>query len=183
MSGIRRTTRREPTYGAQWNRLLRLSRVAGYSSYRYYRMDGFAATALNSDSFDVPEIELFSPEGVLLTGITASTNLTYSFGSAAGYVNGSTVSSDRNLVTGTWSSVRSTARIDFDLGSAKGVGFVRIYSAFAQPRFPVSFNLSGSNTAGSGFGTPATVTVGDATTWSTSSTSVVVSPLTAVSVP
>jgi hypothetical protein len=184
MSGITKTTRKEPVYGEQRLRLLRLSRVAGYASYRYYRMDAFAATTLNSTTLDLTEIELFSPEDVLLTGITPSANFPFTLGSIASLTNGITTSGDRCGVNGSWNSTyQATARIDFDMGSAKGVGFIRIYSVFAQPRFPVSFNLSGSNTAGSGFGAPVTVTVGNAATWSTSSSNVVVSPKTAVLVP
>lgn len=158
MSGIRRTARREPVYGEQGLRLPTLSRVQG-ASYRYWRMDAFANTALNNNSFDLTEI-LFWDKAVLVSGgITATTNITWALGSAATLVDGISSESNRAL-TGAWSFERPTARFDFDFGQSRQITHIEIRSLNAQPRFPASFNLSGSTINGSNYGRVATVTVG-----------------------
>lgn len=158
MSGIRRTARREPVYGEQGLRLPTLSRVQG-ASYRYWRMDAFASTALNSDSFDLTEIRFWDAGTLVSSGITATSNLSYTSGSAAGTVDGITNDSNRVLVQ-SWAAARNTARLDFDFGQSRQITHIEIRSLYAQPRFPASFNLSGSTTDGSNYGRVATVTVG-----------------------
>lgn len=150
--------------------------------FRYIRFNAFAATSLNGNTLDLTEIELYDTSGNKLTGITPSTNITgFGVGTIAVITDG-TVSTGSRVYKSGWSGAQPTAYIDFDLGSAKRVGSVRIYSLYAQPRFPVSFSISGSNTAGTGFGTASTVTVGNGTTWTSPASNVYDSGSVSVSV-
>lgn len=158
MSGVRRTARREPVYGEQGFRLPTLTRV-GSASHRYWRMDAFAATTLNSDTLDLTEIR-FWDEGVLVSsGITCTSNLSFFTGSASGIVDGTTNEANRHGVQN-WASARSAARIDFDFGQSRRISHIEIRALYPQPRFPASFNLSGSATNGSNYGRVATINVG-----------------------
>jgi len=158
MSGVRRTARREPVYGEQGFRLPTLTRV-GSASHRYWRMDGFASTALDSDSFDLTEIRFWDKGALVSGGITATSNLTFGIGPVGLIADGTTSDSNRALVA-SWSSVRNTARLDFDFGQSRQITHIEIRSLYAQPRFPASFNLSGSSTNGANYGRVATITVG-----------------------
>lgn len=130
--------------------------------FRYYRFANFANTALNNNTIDFGEIELYDGD-TKHTGITCTTSFSFTFGSASSIVDGisgtgSTSEANRAYFQ-SWSSVQETATISFDLGSAKPVTHVRIYSLYAQPRFPASFALQGS-TDGTVYSTLATVNVG-----------------------
>jgi hypothetical protein len=126
-----------------------------YPLFRYYRFNNFAATSLDSNAIDLGEIELYAGD-TKHTGITCTTSWTFDGGDASLLVNG--IIDDRAYYVG-WSSIQSTATITFDLGSAKTVTHVWIYSRFTPPRFPASFDLQGS-TDNSSYTTLGTVTVG-----------------------
>ena len=129
-------------------------------SIRYYRFSNFAATSLDSNAIDLSEIELYAGD-TKHTGITCTTSWAFDGGSASLLVNGDTT--DRAYYVG-WSSIQSTATITFDLGSAKAITHVQIYSLYTQPRFPASFDLQGS-ADNSSWTTIATVTVGTSFTF------------------
>jgi len=124
--------------------------------YRYYRFNNFASTALESNVIDFGEIELYDGD-TKHTGITCTTNWTFDSGSASVLVDGFTAETRAYYLS--WSSVRSTATITFDLGTAKPVTHVKVFSLYEQPRFPASFDLQGSSD-NSSYSTLATVTVG-----------------------
>jgi hypothetical protein len=130
--------------------------------FRYYRFANFANTSLNNNTIDFGEIELYDGD-IKHTGITCTTSFSLSSGSASNIVDGISGTGSTSEATraffSSWSSVQATATISFDLGSTKRVTHVRIYSLFAQPRFPASFALQGS-TDGTVYSTLATVTVG-----------------------
>lgn len=145
--------------------------------YRYIRINSFNTGGLGTDTFDVTEIQLLDTAANLLTGITCTNNFTWTSGGNSLLVDGSLVIGSRSHVN-PWSAVAATARLDFDLGSAKPVGFVRIYCSFyTDNRFPTSFNIAGSNTAGSGYGTAWTASPGNSSAYTLSSTNVGVSAL------
>jgi len=125
--------------------------------FRYWRFANFATTALNGGTLDLGEVELYD-NNTLHTGIICSTNFSFTAGSASVLVDGITDTSTRAYTTA-WPSVQSSATITFDLGSAKSVTHLRIYSLYAQPRFPASFDLQRS-ADGTTYVTISTVTVG-----------------------
>lgn len=142
------------------------------NAYQYIRLSNFASTSLTADTIDLAEIELYDTSDTLITGVTCTTNFTWTAGSSSSLVNGILTSASRAYRT-TWSSIRATATIDFDLGSAKAVKAIRIYAMFPTGvRFPASFSISGSNANGSGYGESWVVQVGSPTTWTVSSTDV-----------
>lgn len=129
----------------------------GYS-YRYFRFVNFESTALNSDTLDLSEIQFFS-DFSLLTGITATSNITWTVGLDSYLTDGTISATTSRSYKTSWSSVRSTSTMSFDLGSAKNVTHIRVISCFTQPRFPASFDLQGSDD-GTSYTTLTTVTVG-----------------------
>lgn len=142
---------------AAWATVAGVAPAVGRKAYRYYMLSEFADTALNSDAIDFGEIEVYNIN-TKHTGITCTTNFAFSFGSALALVDGVTGSATRAFRVG-WASVRPTATIKLDLGSTKMVTHIKIFSLFAQPRFPASFAFSGSDDNIT-FTPIATVTVG-----------------------
>jgi hypothetical protein len=135
-----------------------LSPIRGGYTYRYFRFSTFANTALNSNSLDLSEIQFFSDFN-LLTGITTTSNITWSVGQNSFLTDGIISEATSRSYNTSWSTIQSSSTISFDLGSPKTVTHLRIISCYTQPRFPASFNLEGSND-GSSYTTLATVTVG-----------------------
>lgn len=133
--------------------------VTSGTAYRYWRFANFANTTLNALSFDLTEIELNDSSGII-TGITASANFAWTIGTSARLTDGnkSSAGADRAL-RDSWPTYQPTATLSFDLGSAKTVVSLRIWSLFAQPRFPASFDLQVSPD-GTTYTTYSTVTVG-----------------------
>jgi hypothetical protein len=129
--------------------------------YRYYRLDTFANTSLNANTFEIAEVELYN-DNTVITGVTATGSFTWDGGSYASIVDGST--SDRNY-TSSWSGIQGSATITFDLGSAVAPPtHIRIFVSYGGglygPRFPASFNFNASNESNANFVSLATVTVG-----------------------
>jgi hypothetical protein len=122
-------------------------------------MDGFASTALNSDTFDLTEIRFWDAGTLVSSGITCTSNLSFFTGGASTIVNGVSADSNRAGVQN-WATARATARLDFNFGQSRQITHIEIRSLYPQPRFPASFALSGSPVNGSGYGLVATVTVG-----------------------
>jgi hypothetical protein len=135
--------------------------IAGWT-YRYFRFSNFASTALNGDALDLTEIQFFQ-DFSLITGITTTSNITWSGGQDSFLTDGTlNATSNRSFKT-SWSTVQASSTISFDLGSRKTVTHLRIFSCFTQPRFPASFDLQGSDD-GSSYTTLATITVGTPST-------------------
>jgi len=134
---------------------------AGPKDARYFRLANFANTALNSNTLDFGEIELYDQE-TKHTGITCTTNITWTSGQDSFLVDG-TPEATRSY-TQEWSGIQSTATITLDLGSTKTVSHIKIFSLFQQPRFPASFDLqkSADNVT---YQTVATVIVGTSFTY------------------
>lgn len=130
---------------------------AGSYIFRYFRFANFANTSLDSDAIDFGEVELYNND-TKHTGITCATSFSFTSGNASALVDGITDASVRAFRTG-WSTIRSGATISFDLGSAKTLTHIKIFSLYVQPRFPASFDLQGS-TDGTSYNTLTTVTVG-----------------------
>lgn len=124
---------------------------------RYYRLANFANTTLSSDTFDLSEVEVYDGN-TKHTGITVTINFSWTSGFNSYLVDGDTSASSRSYKDG-WSGVQSTATITLDLGSAKSVNYIKIFSLYSQPRFPASFDFQTSSD-NSTFTTRATVTVG-----------------------
>jgi hypothetical protein len=135
-----------------------LAPPTGYS-YRYFRFTNFASTALNGDALDLSEIQFFNSDFSQLTGITSTSNITWSGGLDSYLADGTISASTNRSYKTSWDSVRSSSTMSFDLGSKKTVRHIRVISCFTQPRFPASFDLQGSDD-GSTYTTLATVTVG-----------------------
>jgi hypothetical protein len=165
LMGVRRT----PTGGAAsglWfqNEQSVAKRAAIWPStgvYRYYRLDTFANTSLNANTFEIAEVELYN-DNTVITGVTATGSFTWDSGSYASIVDGST--SDRNYKS-SWSGIQSSATITFDMGSAVAPPtHIRIFVSYGGglygPRFPASFNFNASNESNANFVSLATVTVG-----------------------
>ena len=123
---------------------------------RYFRLANFANTALDSNALDFGEIEVYDGD-TKHTGITCTSNITWDGGQDSFLVDGSP-DSTRSYTT-SWSSIQSTATITLDLGSTKTVSHIKIFSLYAQPRFPASFDLQ-SSADNVTYGTGTTVTVG-----------------------
>lgn len=136
----------------------RASSWPGTDIYRYYRLSNFANTSLNSNTIDFGEIELYDGN-TKHTGITCTTSWTFAAGTAAVLVDGITASVSTRAYYPSWSTVQPTATITFDMGSAKALTHIKVFSLYTQPRFPASFDLSGS-TDNSSFTFLSTVTVG-----------------------
>jgi hypothetical protein len=126
-------------------------------AYRYYRLSNFASTSLESNTIDFGEIELYDG-ATKHTGITCTTSWTFDSGNASSLVDGYQDGTNRAYYS-SWSSVRATATITFDLGSTKPLTHIKIFSLYTQPRFPESFDIQGSSD-GSGYAAFASVTVG-----------------------
>jgi hypothetical protein len=124
---------------------------------RYFRLAVFADTALDSNTLDFGEIEVYDGD-TKHTGIICTSNITWQSGQNSFLVDGITSTSTRSYVQ-TWSSIRSTATITLDLGSTKTVSHIKIFSLYTQPRFPASFDLQ-SSADNVTYGTVTTVTVG-----------------------
>jgi hypothetical protein len=124
---------------------------------RYWRFSGFANTALNTNTFDLTEIEFYYGN-VKLTGITASASFSWSAGTSSVIVDGAK-SADNRAYRSSWTSSQPTATLTFDFGLPVQFDELEIVSLFAQPRFPASFSLEFSND-GSSYSTYGTVTVG-----------------------
>jgi hypothetical protein len=130
-------------------------------AYRYYRLDTFANTSLNADTFEIAEVELYN-DNTVITGVTATGSFTWDGGGYSSIVNGST--SDRSYEQ-FWSTIQSSATITFDLGSAVAAPtHIRIFVSYGGgvfgPRFPASFNFNASNESNANFVSLATITVG-----------------------
>jgi hypothetical protein len=129
--------------------------------YRYYRLDTFANTSLNEDSFEIAEVELYN-NNTVITGVTATGSFTWDGGSYASIVDANT--SNRSYKQ-SWSGIRSSATITFDMGSAVvSPTHIRIFVTYGGgaygPRFPASFNFNASNESNANFVSLATITVG-----------------------
>ena len=124
---------------------------------RYFRLANFANTALDSNTLDFGEIEVYNGD-TKHTGITCTSNITWDSGQNSFLVDGITSTSTRSYMQ-SWSSIRSTATITLDLGSTKVVSHIKIFSLYTQPRFPASFDLQ-SSADNITYATVATVTVG-----------------------
>ncbi len=147
-------------------------------SFRYFRFDDWADTALNGDALDLIEFDFFL-NGSEVIPIAAYSSL-FSSGGAdnPGLYDGDKAITSRQFVTG-WEAKRATAWIRFDFGVPVEIDSLQIFSAYTQPRFPASFALKGS-TDGTNFVSIQTVTVG--TEWATTgNASVFVSPMVALS--
>ena len=120
-----------------------LGTIAGVPlpSVRYVRLQGFSTEALNSNTIDLTEIEVFV--GGVKQSITIAVNFGFTSGSVASLVDGTKGSGNR-CYSSSWSSQVATATITIDMGSPKVVDGIRIYSLFAQPRFPAAFDLATS---------------------------------------
>lgn len=130
---------------------------AGSYIFRYFRFANFANTSLDSNTIDFGEVELYDND-TKHTGITCTTSFSFDSGNASMLVDGITSTATR-AYRQSWSTIRSDATISFDLGSAKTLTHVKIFSLYVQPRFPASFDLQGS-TDGTSYTTLTTVTVG-----------------------
>lgn len=126
--------------------------------FRYYRFNNFANTALNSNTIDFGEIELYDGN-TKHTGITCTTSWTFTSGTASMLVDGAASPYSNRAYYASWSSAQPTATITFDLGSIKAVTHVKVISLYTQPRFPASFDVQGSSD-NSNWTTLSTVTVG-----------------------
>lgn len=131
--------------------------VTSGTAYRYWRFANFANTTLNADSLDLSEIELSDSSGVIYS-ITVTASFAWTSGTSA-QLNDNAKSTAGRVLRQTWSTYQPTATLSFDLGSAKTVVSVRIWSLFTQPRFPASFDLQFSSD-GTTYTTYSTVTVG-----------------------
>lgn len=127
---------------------------------RYWRMDGWASTALGSDTLDLAEIRFWDNGTLVSSGITVTTNMTVAIGSLGNLVSGNWNDGTDRFAIQNWASQRATGRFDFDFGQVRLISHIQIYSLFTPPRFPSSFVLSSSATNGSGYSQVATVTVG-----------------------
>lgn len=128
---------------------------------RYWRLMNWSTDSLDSNTLDLSEIKLFEGSSSLLTGITCTSNITWSGGSDAGLVDGST--SSRSYMP-SWSSIRSSAYIQFDLGSAKSVTGLQFFILYGQPRLPDAFELHSSDSASSGYALVKALAKGSITT-------------------
>lgn len=133
---------------------------AAASTARYFRLANFANTALDSDTLDFGEIEVYDGD-TLHTGITCTSNITWDAGQNSYLVDGITSTATRSYVQ-SWSSIRSTATITLDLGSTKTVSHIKIFCLYGASRFPESFDLQ-SSADNTSYGYVATVTVGTLT--------------------
>lgn len=134
--------------------------VNASNSARYFRLANFANTALDSDTLDFGEIEVYDGN-TLHTGITCTSNITWNAGQNSYLVDGITGQFTRSYVQ-SWSSIRSTATITLDLGSTKTVTHIKIFCIYGENRFPSSFDLQ-SSADNTNYGYLATVTVGTLT--------------------
>lgn len=131
--------------------------VVASNTARYFRLANFADTALDSNTIDFGEIEVYNGD-TKHTGITCTSNISWESGNDSNLVDGITNTSTRSYIQ-TWSSIRTTATITLDLGSVKTVTHIKIFSLYSQPRFPASFDLQ-SSADNASYGYLATVTVG-----------------------
>jgi len=133
----------------------------GSGGYRYWRFANFASTALDNNSFDLTEVELNDGNG-LITGITVTANFPWSIGSLSIIVDGTKSVSNRAL-RDSWSIIQQAATLAFDLGSAKSLTSLKVFSLYHQSssvqRFPASFDLQVSNN-GITYAFYSTVTIG-----------------------
>ncbi len=117
---------------------------------RYWRLQGWSTETLTADTIDLSEIKLFEGFSVQITGSTASSNFAFSSAGITGLTDGTINSGSRAYYPG-FNAARSTLYIQFDLGSAKSVSGIQLYPLYHATRFPASFELWSSDTAGSGY--------------------------------
>jgi len=161
LMGVRRTPTNSAASGLWFQNEQSVAKRASIwpvsGGYRYWRLASFASTSLNANAFDITEIELSNANG-LVTGITASASFAWDLGNSSTLVDGTKSTSNRALRQ-TWDTYQSSATISFDLGTAKILTSVQIFSLYTQPRFPASFDMQYS-IDGSSYSTYSTVTVG-----------------------
>lgn len=163
LMGVRKVSAASSASGLWFQNEQSVARRAGIwpvtsgTAYRYWRFANFANTTLNNDSLDLTEIELSDSSGVIYS-ITVTANFAWVIGTSAQLNNNAKSTTDR-MLRQAWSTYQPTATLSFDLGSAKTVVSLRIWSIFAQPRFPASFDLQFSSD-GTTYTTHSTVTVG-----------------------
>jgi hypothetical protein len=131
---------------------------SSHKAFRYWRMDGWASTTLNGDTLDLSEIRFWAG-ATQLQGISVSASFVPTGGTISLLANEDTSTNSR-VYRSSWASLRPTAWMEFDFASPVVLTDMQIFSLYTQPRFPASFFLSKSATAGSGFVTHGTVTVG-----------------------
>ena len=164
--GVRRTPTTSSASGLWFQNEQSVAQRAGIwpfpaaNTARYFRLANFANTALDSDTLDFGEIEVYDGN-TLHTGITCTSNITWDAGQDSYLVDGITSTATRSYVQ-SWSSIRSTATITLDLGSTKTVSHIKIFCLYAANRFPASFDLE-SSADNTSYGYVATVTVGTLT--------------------
>jgi hypothetical protein len=162
LSGVKRTTTTGSAPGVWTLEEQAIAKRAGIwpvfgLSYRYWRLANFADTALNFNTIDMGEIEVYDGE-IKHTGITCTTNFGWSSGQDSYLVDGIANTGVRAYNSG-WGGNYVTGTITLDLGSPKLVTHIKIFSLYSQPRFPASFDLQ-SSADNSTYTTVATVTVG-----------------------
>jgi hypothetical protein len=166
LMGVRRTPTTSSASGLWFQNEQSVAQRAGIwpfaaaSTARYFRLANFANTALDSDTLDFGEIEVYDGD-TLHTGITCTSNITWDAGQNSYLVDGITSTAIRSYVQ-SWSSIRSTATITLDLGSTKTVSHIKIFCLYGASRFPESFDLQ-SSADNTSYGYLATVTVGTLT--------------------
>jgi hypothetical protein len=166
LMGVRRTPTTSSASGLWFQNEQSVAQRAGIWPFpaaytaRYFRLANFANTALDSDTLDFGEIEVYDGN-TLHTGITCTSNITWDAGQDSYLVDGITSTATRSYVQ-SWSSIRSTATITLDLGSTKTVSHIKIFCLYAANRFPASFDLE-SSADNTSYGYVATVTVGTLT--------------------
>jgi hypothetical protein len=163
LMGVRRTPTTGAASGLWFQNEQSVARRVGIwpfnasNSARYFRLANFANTALDSDTLDFGEIEVYDGD-TLHTGITCTSNITWDAGQNSYLVDGITSTATRSYVQ-SWSSIRSTTTITLDLGSTKTVSHIKIFCLYSATRFPASFDLQ-SSSDNTSYGYVATVTVG-----------------------
>lgn len=122
------------------------------TTYRYWRLDQFGQQILSGGTqrFDLVEVQLIH-NGVIHGGITASANFEPDFAPIAACCDGNLAAGGSGVVVQNWNrtdppGIWAGAFIVLDLGSAKPVNLIRIYSAWTVTGgvgFPVTgFQLS-----------------------------------------
>jgi hypothetical protein len=149
LMGVRRTPTAEVATGLWFQNEQSVARRAGIwivggLSTRYIRFANFANTALNSNTIDLAEIRFYNVDTVQ-TGITCTTNFSWTSGAASDLVDGDLT--DRAYYS-SWSSSQASATINFDFGSTKLITHIQIYIHYEisfGPRFPATFDLQVSS--------------------------------------
>jgi len=131
--------------------------------YRYWRFVNFADTYLNNDTFDLTEVEFYGDNDVKNTVSTATASFSWTLGTTSVIIDGTKTDGNRAYKY-LWSAFRSTATLTFDFGQSTPFNKIEIFSLYAQPRFPASFDLQFS-TDGTNYSSHGTVTVGTTFTY------------------